>query len=255
MTFECQSLAKTKERQIFCDNPTCKKPCKKKFSQISIYNFCSRSCAITFNNKGKIRNKSGVAQYCQYCGNRRLYGRNYCSIKCWAKNQEVTKDELVKQIQLLALKLSRPPTRRECTYSTSCYKYFGSWNNALIAAGLTPHRSLNQRMYKRQLCIAKDGHVCNSVSELLIDNWLYKRNINHKKETAYPKGKFTADWSLSKNTFVEYFGLANDSRRYDQEIQKKRRICQEYGINLLAIYSKDLFPENKLGQLFQTATK
>lgn len=106
-------------------------------------------------------------------------------------------------------------------------------------------------MYKRRKCAAEDGHICNSVSELIIDNWFYKNNIDHQKETPYPKGKFTADWSLSKNTFVEYFGLVQDSRRYDEEMKKKQQICKDSVITLIEIYSKDLFPEVKLEKIFK----
>lgn len=153
------------------------------------------------------------------------------------------------QIKLLSLKLGRTPTRRECKHYSSCQKHFGSWNNALEAAGLTPYRSLNQRMYKRRKCIAKDGHVCNSVSELIIDNWLYSHKISHQKETPYPKGNFKADWSLKKDVFIEYFGLAKDSRRYDDEIKKKQKICQTSNVNLIEIYSQDLFPNNRLEEI------
>lgn len=107
-------------------------------------------------------------------------------------------------------------------------------------------------MYRRRKCFAQDGHICNSVSELIIDNWLYKHNIVHKKEVSYPKGKFTADWSLTENTFIEYFGLANDSKRYDKEVKKKQQICKTSGVTLIEIYSKDLFPKNRLEEIIKT---
>lgn len=153
---------------------------------------------------------------------------------------------------MLTAELGRTPTKRECEFLSSCIRWFGSWNKALIAAGLTPHRSLNQRMYRRRICKAKDGHICNSVSELIIDNWLSAHDIQHIKEASYPRGKFSADWKIS-STLVEYFGLAKDSERYDQEIKKKQQICTESNTNLVEIYSKDLFPRNNLYQIFVNA--
>lgn len=260
-SLQCQSLVKNKQIKVICENLKCKKKFKKSKAEMSFHNFCSRSCSVTFNNiirsqnllkrtASKRKRKPNVFQYCQYCGTR-VQRKKYCSIKCWGKDHEISNNTLIKEIKKLSFNLGRVPTRRECKYSSSCQKHFGSWNEALIKANLIPHRSLNQRMYKRRQCIAKDGHLCNSVSELIIDNWFYENNIDHQKETAYPQGKFTADWSLSENIFVEYFGLANDSRRYDEEIKKKQRICAEFGLTLIEIYSKDLFPKNKLDQIFQ----
>lgn len=250
----CQYNAKNKQVELVCENQNCHNKFKRTLGNKSFRNFCSIVCAMRIIGPENGR-KHKKFRYCHYCGKRLLRNNIYCSPKCWGLTHSFSREQLIHELNKLTQRLERSPTKRECNFSSSCERLFGSWNNALMEAGLTPHRSLNQRMYKRRLCIAKDAHVCNSVSELLIDNWLYKRNIDHQKETAYPKGKFTADWSLSKNTFVEYFGLASDSRRYDQEIQKKRQICEEYGINLVEIYSKDLFSENKLGQLFQTVTK
>lgn len=247
---QCQNSSKNKQVELVCENPTCYNRFKRTFSKRSFRNFCSSQCAMKIlgPENGKKHTKY---KYCECCGKKILYKHTYCSPKCWGLAHRIDKNQLINRLHKLAKTLGRTPTKRECDYSNSCQRWFGSWNNALIAAGLTPHRSLNQKMYKRRLCIAADSHKCNSVSELIIDNWLYKNEVSHQKETSYPKGKFIADWSLSANVFVEYFGLANDSRRYDQEIIKKRQICQEFNIRLIEIYSRDLFPKNLLEQIFK----
>ncbi|SRR5258708_3860575 len=245
----CQSLTKNKQVSLHCDNPICKNEFQRIPSQISYRNFCSRACA------GKIIGplnglKHKIFRYCNYCGNHISSRHLYCSMKCWAKSHKRPKEVLLKELQLLANNLGRTPTRRECKYWSTCIRHFGSWNKALIAAGLTPNRSLNQKMYRRRICKAIDGHVCNSVSESIIDNWFFNNNIPHKKEVLYPVGRHTADWKIEHNVFVEYFGLANDSERYDIEIKRKRSICKEYEIRLIEIYPKDLFPKNRLNNIF-----
>jgi hypothetical protein len=263
-SLHCFSKAKNKQLNLICDNPNCQNRFNRIPSQLSIYNFCSSSCGATFNNKGRVRNKLGIngstqkgkvkiakPYYCLYCGNRRFAGRNYCSMKCWGKAHEISKHELINSILFLSLQLGRAPTERECKHSTACRKYFGSWNSTLLAAGLIPHRSLNQKMYQRRKCIAKDGHTCDSVSELIIDNWLTEHNIQHLKAQPYPTSKHIADWSLDNKTFIEYFGLANDSRRYDKEIIRKWQLCTELGIKLIEVYSKDLFPKSNLITIFK----
>lgn len=128
----------------------------------------------------------------------------------------------------------------------SCIKIFGSWNNTIQAAGFIPNRSHDNRMYRRINATAIDGHLCDSVSELLIDNWLYKNNILHERDACYPKTHHKTDWKVfakNKETFVEYFGLANDSPRYDRAIKEKKKLCYKNKIALIAIYSKDIYPK------------
>ena len=113
-------------------------------------------------------------------------------------------------------------------------------------------------MYKRVMGKAGDGHLCDSISELLIDNWLHKNKIPHERDAHYPKTNHKADWKIltqNKNIFVEYFGLDNDSPRYDRSIKEKELICKEQNIVLIGIYPKDIYPkinlENNLKNKFK----
>lgn len=123
---------------------------------------------------------------------------------------------------------------------------FGSWNNAITTADLNPNRSHDNRMYKRLLGKAKDGHECDSISEILIDNWLTEHNISHVRDEKYPTTNHKADWAIGDNVFIEYFGLVKDSPRYDREIKLKKRLCKKNAIKLIEIYPKDLYPKNSL---------
>ncbi len=247
-SIQCQSLFKNKQVEITCENISCQKNFRRQLNYISSRNFCSQKCAMKFigPENGKKHQK---IKYCHTCGSQISSQYTYCSPKCWGLDHQISKDFLLKELKKLSKKLGRSPTKREFKSYHSCIKYFGSWNNALIEASLQPNRSLNQRMYQRRLCKARDGHACNSVSELIIDNWLLERGIKHVKEAPYPSGKFTADWMIN-NVLVEYFGLANDSRRYDNSIKKKKQICQKFGVKLVEIYSKDLFPNKRLDEIF-----
>ncbi len=127
---------------------------------------------------------------------------------------------------------------------------FGSWNNAVTAAGLEPHRSDDNRMYHRTKTKAQDGHVCDSVSGAIIDNWLTKNNISHVRDTKYPTTNHRADWSVKNGkVFIEYFGLAKDSPRYDRAVKEKIKLCRKNKIKLIGIYPKDLYPNNQLGKV------
>ncbi len=160
-----------------------------------------------------------------------------------------TVQDLIDIIRLTDHELKRVPAKRELkNIVDSCIRSFGSWNNAVIAAGLKPNRSHSQRMYKRVNTKALDGHLCDSISEAIIDNWLTNHRIFHIKNVPYPGTNHKADWSIQKGAFIEYFGLAKDSPRYDRAIQKKRDLCRKHNIQLIEIYPWDLYPEVCLDQ-------
>lgn len=177
----------------------------------------------------------------------------YCSSECRQIARRTDPAELVAKLKLLATQLGRTPAKREAgRIAEACIYAFGSWNVAINKAGLVPHRSHNQRMYKRTSTVAVDGHKCDSVSEAIVDDWLTKNNISHLRNAPYPGTGHKADWSIKKNVFIEYFGLANDSPRYDRSIQEKRKLCEKHNIQLIEIYPVDIYPAIKLADKFKT---
>lgn len=243
---QCQSFSKRTAIKLQCENASCKRWFFRIKSGISEHNFCSHSCAAKYSNV--VRGLRREIKYCKVCAAPIRRNKIYCSSLCSAKDHSLTRESLLTKLRTLAEKLSRAPTRRECAQFSTAVRIFGSWTKALTEAGLIPHRSLNQRMYKRRECRSKDGHWCNSISELLIDNWLQERGIPHEKECLYPTGKYRTDWKIGEHTFIEYFGLANDSVRYNAVIEKKRQICRETGIDLIELYPKDIFPKINLNR-------
>ena len=152
--------------------------------------------------------------------------------------------------------VGRTITKREMgRIADICVREFGSWNKALLTANLVPHRSDSERMFKRIRTIARDGHRCDSVSEAIIDNWLTDNAIPHARDARYPSTGHKADWDIGRNVFVEYFGLANDSPRYDLSIEEKRRLCKKHGIGLIEIYPTDIYPLIKLEKKIKLSRK
>ncbi|MEK7645567.1 MAG: hypothetical protein AAB374_00415 [Patescibacteria group bacterium] len=228
---------------------------------ISKHNYCSGSCAAIVNNQ---RYPKYPAKKCRNtaCGKmHRRVGSPYCSIECGKKGRfKYTESEIVEIIKAFYKESGRAPAKREMRDIVGkCAHMFGSWNNAVVAAGLEPHRSDDHRMYRRTRTKARDGHVCDSVSEATIDNWLTKNKISHERNAEYPNSKHKADWVVLGDVFIEYFGLAKDSPRYDRAIKKKREICKAYNIKLMEIYPKDLYPvqslKEKLGILIPAEKK
>ena len=245
----CELTYKTKRQKIYCEN--CGKEFLRQLNDILIHNYCSRSCAATVNNKKfPKRHSKPILKACENCGDK-TRNKKYCSITCGLQARRYESKELLEILKKFGKKLGRTPARRELYggVDKACIRFFGSWNKAIETAGFIPNRSHNNRMYKRINAKATDGHLCDSISELLIDNWLHKNSILHERDISYPQTNHKADWKIStkdKDVFVEYFGLANDSPRYDRSIKEKETLCKKHDISLIGIYPKDIYPKNYL---------
>ena len=139
------------------------------------------------------------------------------------------------------VKNQRIPVKRELNAECSAAKrLFGTWNNAIHAAGFHPNKELFSRRYR-----AKDGHMCDSFAEKIIDNWLFERHIPHRVHVPYFYRNMSADFLIG-NTLVEYFGLYGNMRKYDAHVEIKKELWKRRNLNVIEIYPIDLFPENKL---------
>ena len=118
----------------------------------------------------------------------------------------------------------------------------GSWLKALIEAGILEDGT--RRTGRGTQCLAKDGHVCLSLGEKTIDDFLYARGIPHEKEPHYPEGNLRADF-LVNGVFIEYFGLKGDPD-YDARMRSKQRLCKRQGIRLISVYPSDLVSSKRL---------
>ncbi len=251
-SLKCQSKYKTKKKMLICEN--CGKQFLRAPNDIAPHNYCSQSCAALVNNKRypKKHLKPGF-KICVKCNKKfrkSTHNKKYCSLKCRRETEWHTPKKLLTIVKNITRELGRVPSRRETGgIDKSCRKFFGSWNNAVLAAGFTPNRSHDNRMYKRTNAKAVDGHLCDSISELLIDNWLYENNISHERDAHYPGTHHKADWAIiieKQKIFVEYFGLANDSPRYDRAVKEKKKLCGKHKISLISIYPNDLYPKEYL---------
>ena len=119
---------------------------------------------------------------------------------------------------------------------------FGSWFKALIESGVIGSDS--QKMSRGIKCLAKDGHVCLSLGEKTIDDYLHANGIPHDKEPPYPSSNYKADFHVL-NILIEYFGLTGNPE-YDAKTREKQKICKEQNIILISIFPVDLANDKKL---------
>lgn len=139
--------------------------------------------------------------------------------------------------QVLKLMQEKKPTVRQAKGL-----FDNSWLKALIAAGVLENNT--RRTSRGTQTVAKDGHVCLSLGEKTIDDFLYENNIKHEKEPYYPEGNYRADF-LVDGIFIEYFGLKGN-KDYDKKIKLKQKLCKEHNIKLISIYPNDIISIKKL---------
>ncbi len=245
-SLQCQYDAKTKQRELKCGNPSCNKLFKRMPNDILVSKtyFCSKSCSAIINNKNKIKWKT-----CTTCGNK-FFGSNkkYCSIKCTCvippkPLTKVYNRQIIEELRNFYKENERIPYKKEYLHTKAARVRFGSWNKAIIAAGFKPNPVKFANKY-----MAKDGHKCDSMAEKIIDDWLFIRKIKHKTKIPYNYHRMTADFKIG-DTYIEFFGLQGKIS-YDKLVKEKEALWREKNLKVIKIYPNDLFPKNKLNQIF-----
>jgi hypothetical protein len=131
---------------------------------------------------------------------------------------------------------------------------FGNWYQLLADAGLIELEKIGKYGV---VCVAKDGHVCRSLQEKFIDDWLFEHNIQHEPEPIYPyhhelnKNKMRADFKVG-DVWIEYFGL--NTNLYNKKIQIKRNLSKLESLHLVELFPDDMkreILEKKLGFLIK----
>jgi hypothetical protein len=151
------------------------------------------------------------------------------------------KEDLIKIVKNFVKKEKRIPTKREVPQYRAFLRVFGTWNNEIRAAGFQPNSNIFTKKF-----IANDGHKCDSLSEKIIDDWLWAKKINHQINVSYPENKkLTVDF-LIKDYWVEFFGLSGELKKYDTSKTIKIKLAKKYKLKLIEIYPRHLFPKNKL---------
>lgn len=249
----CYNKNKITSINYVCAN--CSKKFIRKLSELkkskSGRSFCSQNCGAIFNNHLRIRYKKPlktcIAKNCtNLVKDRKCL---YCSRKCGAvarkRTVESLKKEILSKIRMFYKHNQRIPVKKEMYDAyRKARDVFGTWNNAIEAAGFKPNPVMFANKY-----IAKDGHKCDSLAEKIIDEWFRSKSISHERSIPYPEfERMTCDFVVGK-FFIEFFGLEGELREYDRLANLKRRLSKKYKFKLIEIKPAHLFPKNKLDQI------
>ncbi|WP_237707993.1 DUF2510 domain-containing protein [Hoyosella subflava] len=204
---------------------------------------------------GAVRRLGGIGQwsYCRSCCQECLYENDLNDDWCAAADAEHYLRELADlyqavppqnlfdqanfllgfddntRTQILNLGAGRPTVAK-------IQEIYGSWLHALIAAEVLEDGT--HRTSRGTRTIAADGHVCLSLAEKTIDDWLTSYGIEHTREPQYPDSNYRADFRVG-DTFIEYFGLTGDPE-YDRKTREKKALARRHKVDLIAIYPKDI---------------
>ena len=270
----CISKAKNKKHYITCS--CCGKNIVKRNSAVKQSKtgkvFCSHSCSCKFSNinrrhgadtKDKISQSLqelhiGLNHYviCKNCKksfkSRIKSKRIFCSRKCRDEFERYTLEETISKFFEMKTKLDRIPLKNEVNtrLKRAIVYYFGQWNKFIIDLGFQP----NVKWLIKKNLKCRDGHLCDSTSELIIDDWLFKNKIEHERRKKYPEGKYNCDFYLPEyGLWVEYFGLYGDHEDYDKTVEIKRDMILKYGLKMIELFRYHLYPVCKLNEIFDFA--
>lgn len=121
--------------------------------------------------------------------------------KCCSKNcgyifkhgsLPLTKNETITKILELAQSGDYQKRQASRKLISSAVRFFGTWNKAIKECGLTPNKSHFQKCRIK----AKDGHMVDSLSELIIDNYLSENVISHDVHKRLPDSNLICDFYL-----------------------------------------------------------
>jgi len=126
-------------------------------------------------------------------------------------------------------------------------KHFGSWLGALVAAGVLEGGARKTSRGIQSLAI--DGHVCFSLGEKTIDDFLTRRQVPHDREPSYPEGQYRADFIVG-GTFVEYLGLHGDPD-YDAKTETKTAIACRHALDLILVVPEELITTARLEEVLR----
>lgn len=118
--------------------------------------------------------------------------------------------------------------------------------------------------YKGKYPIAKDGHACDSYSEVIVDDFLLANNISHRRDIQFNFGniKCRPDFVLNNGTLIEV--LMADYRKknyrgklkyYVERYSKKKEAYLLYNYKVIEVFPAEIVDQKKLTKKLLTIAK
>lgn len=193
----------------------------------------------------------------------------YISTNKLAVELQLKRDELILKLQKLDLidnknKLTKMGIKNGGEYKKYMGTEYISWNDKEKIISILEKKSILEKLLgsseKKEKLQAKktdnddprknytmpeyrteDGHYVRSKAELIIDNWLYNKEIVHAYEKKLPtEENLLSDFYIPKGRiYIEYWGYENQEK-YLKRKKIKQNIYKKYKFNLIELNDKDV---------------
>lgn len=193
----------------------------------------------------------------------------YISTNKLAVELQLKRDELILKLQKLHLidnknKLTKMGIKNGGEYKKYMGTEYISWNDKEKIISILEKKSILAKLLgsseKKEKLQAKktdnddprknytmpeyrteDGHYVRSKAELIIDNWLYNKEIVHAYEKKLPtEENLLSDFYIPKGRiYIEYWGYENQEK-YLKRKKIKQNIYKKYKFNLIELNDKDV---------------
>ena len=183
---------------------------------------------------------------CQDCGK-----WNKKDITCECKQVKEIK-EPKQDSELTCIICGEPSNGKH--FCLKCYKKF---SNKVLYLKVTKCKEFEKldAEYESEL-VCDDGHLVKSKSEVLIDNYLYSRGIQHAYEKPYavdenkendihpdfyiPYLKDENENIIARDIYIEHFGFGDENKKYKEQKEYKLQIYKKNNLTVICTTEKDI---------------
>ena len=208
---------------------------------------CGKSTKFNFplcKDCNELKEQGKITQ-CKDCGE--WYDPNQ-PCKCKKKNKE----EIIKESELTCIICGEPSNGKH--FCLDCYHKF---KNKVLYIKINKCKEFEKldAEYASEL-VCDDGHLVKSKSEVLIDNYLYSKGIQHAYEKPYPVDenkehdihpdfyipflKDEKDNIIAKDIYIEHFGYGDENKKYKEQKNYKLNIYKKDKLTVICTTEKDI---------------
>ena len=194
------------------------------------------------------KEKNGEIEQCPDCGK---WNQAFAHCDCKKKNKtsENKKSELE---ELTCIICGNPSNGKHF-----CFECWNKYKNKVLYIKInkcTEFEKLDAEYTSELVC--DDGHLVKSKSEVLIDNYLYSKGIQHAYEKPYPIDenkehdihpdfyipflKDEKDNIVAKDIYIEHFGYGDENKKYKEQKDYKLNIYKRDNLTVICTTEKDI---------------